>query len=371
MGKTMRAIGLMSGTSMDGIDVALIETDGENAVQRGPAHTVAYDGEFRSDAGPGDRGGARSCRSESPAGYPRRGRARIDRAACGRGKALPGAARTAAGRYRRHRLSRPHGAARPGAPADGPDRRWAACWRKLTGIDVVYDLRAADCAAGGQGAPLAPVYHRALAARLPERPVAVLNIGGVANVTWIGRDGELLAFDTGPGNALIDDWMARHTRREPRARWPAAAAGPRAMTTTSRRYSTPLLLRRASAQVARPQRLLARAGRRPLPRRWGRHADGLHRRQHRPGARAFSRAAAPVGGLRRRPAQQDADGDDRRPRRGGRGARRGGGHGRGRDGGGGLGLSRRALARGAADHVSRHHGRAQASDRRRSRRCKA
>ena len=77
------------------------------------------------------------------------------------------------------------------------------------GIDVVYDLRAADCAAGGQGAPLAPVYHRALAAKLPERPVVVLNIGGVANVTWIGRDGALLAFDTGPGNAMIDDWMLR------------------------------------------------------------------------------------------------------------------------------------------------------------------
>ena len=77
------------------------------------------------------------------------------------------------------------------------------------GIDVVYDLRAADCAAGGQGAPLAPVYHRALAARLPQRPIAILNIGGVANVTWIGRDGELLAFDTGPGNAMIDDWMQR------------------------------------------------------------------------------------------------------------------------------------------------------------------
>jgi anhydro-N-acetylmuramic acid kinase len=80
---------------------------------------------------------------------------------------------------------------------------------RRSGIDVVYDLRAADCAAGGQGAPLAPVYHRALASRLPQRPVAILNIGGVANVTWIGRGGELLAFDTGPGNAMIDDWMQR------------------------------------------------------------------------------------------------------------------------------------------------------------------
>jgi len=78
---------------------------------------------------------------------------------------------------------------------------------RLTGIDVVCDMRAADCAAGGQGAPLAPVYHRALAAAVRERPIAFVNIGGVANVTWIGASGRLLAFDTGPGNALIDDFV--------------------------------------------------------------------------------------------------------------------------------------------------------------------
>jgi anhydro-N-acetylmuramic acid kinase len=84
---------------------------------------------------------------------------------------------------------------------------------RLTGCQVVSDLRAADVAAGGQGAPLAPVYHRALAMRLPQRPVVLVNIGGVANVTWIGGNGELLAFDTGPGNALMDDWALRHTGR--------------------------------------------------------------------------------------------------------------------------------------------------------------
>jgi len=75
----------------------------------------------------------------------------------------------------------------------------------LTKIDVVDDYRTADVTAGGQGAPLAPLYHRALAASLP-KPLAVLNIGGVANVTWIGDD-DMLAFDTGPGNALLDDWV--------------------------------------------------------------------------------------------------------------------------------------------------------------------
>ena len=79
----------------------------------------------------------------------------------------------------------------------------AAC-----GVDVVADFRSADVAAGGQGAPLAPLYHAALAADL-EKPLAVLNLGGVANVTWLDGEGDIRAFDTGPGNALLDDWAQR------------------------------------------------------------------------------------------------------------------------------------------------------------------
>lgn len=83
---------------------------------------------------------------------------------------------------------------------------------KLTGCDVVNDFRSADVQAGGNGAPLVPLYHRALVAKLP-KPILILNIGGVSNVTWIGgsEDHEILAFDVGPGNALIDDWVLRHT----------------------------------------------------------------------------------------------------------------------------------------------------------------
>jgi len=82
---------------------------------------------------------------------------------------------------------------------------------KLTGIDVVNDFRSSDVASGGQGAPLVPLYHQALAAGL-ERPLAVINIGGVANVTWLGPGADdILAFDTGPGNALLDDWALTHT----------------------------------------------------------------------------------------------------------------------------------------------------------------
>jgi anhydro-N-acetylmuramic acid kinase len=78
-----------------------------------------------------------------------------------------------------------------------------------TGLDIVFDMRAADVAAGGQGAPLVPIYHRALAVQLSMLPAAFVNIGGVANITWIGE--RIIAFDTGPGNALLDDWMLKHT----------------------------------------------------------------------------------------------------------------------------------------------------------------
>ena len=79
-----------------------------------------------------------------------------------------------------------------------------------TGIDVISDFRSADVRAGGQGAPFLPLYHQARALKL-EKPVAVLNLGGVGNVTWIGDDGDILAFDTGPGNALIDDFISETT----------------------------------------------------------------------------------------------------------------------------------------------------------------
>lgn len=77
---------------------------------------------------------------------------------------------------------------------------------KLTGVDVVCDFRSNDVMHGGQGAPLVPLYHRAVASQLA-KPLAILNLGGVANITWLGHEDELLAFDTGPGNALLDDFM--------------------------------------------------------------------------------------------------------------------------------------------------------------------
>src|SRR5690606_1951076 len=83
-----------------------------------------------------------------------------------------------------------------------------------TGLAVVHDMRAADMADGGQGAPLVPAYHAALVASLPAQlrrfPVCFVNIGGISNITFIPEAGELVAFDAGPGNALIDQWVMAH-----------------------------------------------------------------------------------------------------------------------------------------------------------------
>ena len=246
MGKTMRAIGLMSGTSMDGIDVALIETDGEASLQRGPSATFPYSAEVRGQLKAAiDEAKRLERRDERPGVLPvvERHLTELHANAVQRFLAdqkLHAAAIDIIGFHGQTVLHRSV-VDKVHVKATGPDTARVdvredahmlsvqlgdgPLLAKLTGIDVVYDLRAADCAAGGQGAPLAPVYHRALAARLPERPVVVLNIGGVANATWIGRDGTLIAFDTGPGNALLDDWMARHTGASLDADGRAAAGG--------------------------------------------------------------------------------------------------------------------------------------------------
>ena len=118
------------------------------------------------------------------------------------------------------------------------------------GVPVAHDFRSADVAAGGQGAPFVPVYHAALAVDLP-KPLAILNIGGVANVTWIGRDGALLAFDTGPGNGPLDDWVFRHTGQAFDQDGTLAALRPSGHG-RARAAASAFVFRTAGAEVARP-----------------------------------------------------------------------------------------------------------------------
>lgn len=188
----------MSGTSLDGIDVAAIESDGEACVVTGPALTVPYPADFRERLRKvlGGAGVVDSVTEELTwlhAAAVEAFRARYPEAL--------------------FHLIGFHGHTILHAPARR--RTWqigdGAQLARLSACDVVCDFRSADVAAGGEGAPLAPLYHAALAAGA-EKPLAVLNLGGVGNVTWIGRrDLEILAFDTGPGNAMLDDWIRRHT----------------------------------------------------------------------------------------------------------------------------------------------------------------
>jgi anhydro-N-acetylmuramic acid kinase len=194
----LRTIGLMSGTSLDGVDAAWLETDGERIDAFGPTVTVPYDDRLRADL--------RRILDNAPHLDPADRRLRSATA-----RLTEYHVRAVAALGRQADLIGFHGQ----TILHQPDRRrtWQIgdaaelAWR--TGLPVVHDFRSADMAAGGQGAPLAPVYHAALA-RDVARPVAVLNIGGVANVTLIGSDGSLVAFDTGPGNGPLDDWIARH-----------------------------------------------------------------------------------------------------------------------------------------------------------------
>jgi anhydro-N-acetylmuramic acid kinase len=189
----------MSGTSLDGVDAAWLETDGERIGRFGPTLTLPYDDRLRADL--------RHLLEAAPTLAPDDPRLHtaVARLTDYHVQAVASLGLTAdlVGFHGQTILHQP-----------GRRRTWqigdAQALASRTGLPVAYDFRSADVAAGGEGAPLAPVYHAALARDLP-KPLAVLNIGGVANLTWIGADGDLIAFDTGPGNGPLDDWVSRHT----------------------------------------------------------------------------------------------------------------------------------------------------------------
>lgn len=196
------ALGLMSGTSLDGIDAALIVTDGLRHVDAGPWLTVPYADDFRARL--------RALLGRRPDG-PVAASVIAELTSLHADAVEQLLARAALDRHVVDVIGF-HGHTVLHNPAEGVTCQIGdgALLAELTGIPVVADLRQADVAAGGQGAPLAPLFHQALAAALP-LPIAVLNLGGVGNVTFIGAGDTVLAFDTGPGNALIDDWTLAHT----------------------------------------------------------------------------------------------------------------------------------------------------------------
>ncbi len=208
----------MSGTSIDGVDAVLVELPADGAVTTLASASLPMPAELRE---------------------------RLTRLALGKvgGDGLDAAARAAVDLSRLYadtvaRLL--EGRERSGIAAIGahgqtvlhaPQRGYSlqlidgALLAELTGLPVVCDFRSGDIAAGGEGAPLVPAYHQAVFGAPAERR-AVLNIGGIANISWLAAGEPVLGFDTGPGNTLLDAWCARHTGRayDEDGAWAASAA---------------------------------------------------------------------------------------------------------------------------------------------------
>jgi anhydro-N-acetylmuramic acid kinase len=197
----MLVMGFMSGTSLDGVDVALVETDGERIEAFGPSAMIAFSSAERAAMERATEDAlAWNGFGDEPASFAVAANV-IERAHVRAGLdviAQAGCAPDLVGFHGQTLLHRPE---RRISVQIGDPQALADAF----GTPVVAQMRQDDLMAGGQGAPLVPAYHAALAERLGlEGPVAFLNVGGVANLTWIGADGSLVAFDTGPGNGLID-----------------------------------------------------------------------------------------------------------------------------------------------------------------------
>lgn len=215
------ALGLMSGTSLDGIDAALIRTDGERIEAFGPWATQSYDDEMRT-----------RLREAMTLAAKLGAAARQDPQIVALSQDLTALHRQIVLALLSEAEIEPEEVAVIGFHGQTllhrPEKRLTlqigdgGRLARSLDIDVVYDFRSADVAEGGQGAPLVPLYHQGLARDLDfdetgrGGPLAVLNIGGIANVSWLDLSLDplgsgIVAFDTGPGNGLIDDWCARKT----------------------------------------------------------------------------------------------------------------------------------------------------------------
>ncbi len=217
-GEVKCAIGLMSGTSMDGVDAALVYTDGVRVERLGPSLTLPYTPEMRDALKEAIHiASAAAVPVDTPAEIKLIEQELTDRhsEAVFELLSVTGQSPDTVDLIGFHGQTISH----------RPDRGWT--WQigdggrlaGQTGIKVINDFRAADMVEGGEGAPLVPIYHAAMFARAQRhKTVAVLNLGGVANVTWLSFDDDManiqmIAFDTGPGNAVLDDWAQLHTNQ--------------------------------------------------------------------------------------------------------------------------------------------------------------
>ena len=199
-------IGLMSGTSLDGVDAVLVSAEADGSVQALAHEYQPFGAELRAELlalnSPGDNELQRAALAGNAVA---RAYAQVCGALLNAQRRVPQDIRAlgAHGQTVRHR---------PGE-FDGTGFTLqvlnASLLAELTGIAVVHDLRSRDLAVGGQGAPLVPAFHRAALAQ-PGEDVVVLNVGGISNVSLLWADGRSGGFDCGPGNCLMDGWIHRH-----------------------------------------------------------------------------------------------------------------------------------------------------------------
>ena len=214
--KLKSAIGLMSGTSLDGIDAALIFTDGKRVQDSGFSVFLPYDAVFQKKL--------RGLISE--AAIDKQTLVTIERElTLKHTAAVQLLLKKAKLKPKDIEVIGFHGQTIFHAPKQAGT--WqigdASLLAEKTGIAVVGDFRRRDVAAGGEGAPLVPLYHAAIAGA-SKKPVAIVNIGGVSNITFIAKD-LIFGTDTGPGNALINDWIYRHNGKPHDAGGKIAAKG--------------------------------------------------------------------------------------------------------------------------------------------------
>ena len=207
--------GLMTGTVLDGeIDIALIRTDGHDLVEFGPAGTAPYPDHLRDRLADCVIAAANwGFDGPEPAVF---GQLETE-VTVAQSDALTDFLKSngfhpadiaAVGFHGQTVLHRA-----PTLEAAGNTRQLGdgALMAQRAGMSVIFDFRSADMARGGQGAPLCPAYHAALLTKSGVGPeAAVLNLGGIANITWRDGSKRLIGFDTGPANAPIDDWVRRH-----------------------------------------------------------------------------------------------------------------------------------------------------------------
>lgn len=206
------ALGLMTGTVLDGnIDIALIKTDGDEIFEFGPYELAPYPPEVNAVIAKAvEAARAWNFEGREPALF-RMAETMLTMAQANAVAAFlkkHGYAASDVGVIGLHGQTVLHRAPEEGRRGATRQLGDGAAMARHLSIDVAYDFRSADVAAGGQGAPLAAIYHAALLRHAKMvAPAAVLNLGGVGNLTWWGGGNNLISFDTGPANGPINDWM--------------------------------------------------------------------------------------------------------------------------------------------------------------------